>query len=83
MIFADNYIESKANSLIDLFDHNYEKKIGFNELFLIVAFIASYENAQTCRFLHIFGQILFQSLSGAQDHLSLNKFTTFIKITID
>lgn len=83
MIFYDSYIESKVSGLIDLFDHNYEKKLGFNELFLIVAFIAAYENGQTCRFLHIFGQILFQSLSGAQDHLSLTKFATFVKIIID
>jgi hypothetical protein len=81
-IFIES-LETKICQIIDLFDHSLEKKLGWNELFLIIIYASSYESAQTCRFLHIFGQILFQSVSGAHDHLQIGKFKIFIKLLAD
>lgn len=76
-------LDSKCCQLIEIFDQTYQKNIGFNELFLIMIFISAYESGKTSRFLHIFGQILFKTVSGAHDQLHINILKSLIKLVVE
>jgi hypothetical protein len=78
-IFTEIY-EYQVQDFLDLFETKLSCKVTSVELYLIIAYVASTESFQQIDFLYIFGETIFNALSGGQPVISIPKLKSFGKL---
>ncbi|KAL4489876.1 hypothetical protein ABPG72_010775 [Tetrahymena utriculariae] len=61
--------EITATDIIDLFEAKPNQKIGFQEIYLIIVYVASIESNQQLEYLNMFGNLLFNIIKSTSNSI--------------
>ncbi|KAL4484367.1 hypothetical protein ABPG74_019544 [Tetrahymena malaccensis] len=61
--------EITATDIIDLFEAKPNQKIGFQEIYLIIVYVASIESNQQLEYLNMFGNLLFNIIKSTPNSI--------------
>jgi len=78
-VFSEVF-EYQIQEMFDLFESKISSKISSNDIYLMVAYVAAAESIQTLEYLHLFADVIFNSLSMNQSMINCSRMKAFGKL---